>query len=251
MLLETACDLVAIAKDPKADVNEAERAFKNFYSNLFAYGSEFRNNRKQAMESWIAFNQNQNSLTTLEQVLEFAEQIKYAVAPDPGHLPGHHPGRLTLGPSGPGRKQIVRFTENWPFISKGLRRMNLLDRTKLERKLHQELVRARRIARLNEGALAAALISGAAQSPPNESDPSRKPKASKIAAAIGVLSQHPEWTNKEIASAVGCNPKYLSQQPSFKAARKAIRGIGLESYARSRRYRGRDMDAYTDDHEKG
>ena len=241
MLLETASNLVAIAKDPEADVNGAERAFKDFYSNLFAYASEFRNNLKQAVESWIAFNQNQNSPTAFEQVVEFAEQVKHAEAPDPGYLPGHHPGRLSLGSSGPGRKQIERFKENWPFISKNLAEMKLLDKAKLERKLDQELVRARALARLSEGAIATALLSREemAQLTANQ------PKPSKYARAIALLVDHPDWTKEQIAKAVPCHVKYLSQNAKFKAARKATKGVGQEDFLRSKRRRGTNMDDYS------
>jgi hypothetical protein len=69
---------------------------------------------------------------------------------------------------------------------------------------------------------------------------------SKLARALAVLQDHPDWTNKQIANAAGCNPKYLSQNRKFRAAREAIRGIGQETLARDQRFRGSDMDAYED-----
>ena len=38
-----------------------------------------------------------------------------------------------------------------------------------------------------------------------------------------VLRDHPDWTNKRIAEAVGCNPDYLSQLETFKQLRKQLR----------------------------
>ncbi len=165
MLLETACDLVAVAKDFKADASEAEQAFKDFYWHLYAYWDGWAD-RKQALEFWIASNQNQSSPTALQQVLEFAQQVKHALAPDPGYLPGHGPGHLSLGPSGPGRKQIERFRENWPVISENLRGVEILDRANLGRKLGQELVGSKALVRLPDDAVAIALVTRRQQAQP-------------------------------------------------------------------------------------
>lgn len=48
----------------------------------------------------------------------------------------------------------------------------------------------------------------------------------KKAMALALLADHPDWTNERIAKAVGCHPKYLSQLPQFKAAKRAIRASG-------------------------
>jgi hypothetical protein len=69
----------------------------------------------------------------------------------------------------------------------------------------------------------------------------------KIAAALGILSVHPDWTNKQIAEAVGCHVKYLSQSPRFRAARRAIKDAGKEEHRRAFRSRGSDMDEYGDE----
>jgi hypothetical protein len=74
---------------------------------------------------------------------------------------------------------------------------------------------------------------------------------SKLALALAVLHDHPDWTNKRIAAAAECNPKYLSQSSKFKAARAAIKGIGREQFHRERRNRGSDMTAYPDDDSDG
>jgi hypothetical protein len=71
-------------------------------------------------------------------------------------------------------------------------------------------------------------------------------KTSKIALALAVLTDHPDWTNEKIAGAAGCNVKYLSQAPKFKTARAAIRGLGHERQTRDRRSRGADMDRYAE-----
>jgi hypothetical protein len=71
-------------------------------------------------------------------------------------------------------------------------------------------------------------------------------KISKLALALATLSDHPDWTNKQISLSVGCSLKYLSQAPKFKAARTAIRGLGQERQTRDRRSRGADMDRYAE-----
>jgi hypothetical protein len=54
-------------------------------------------------------------------------------------------------------------------------------------------------------------------------------EVSKLAAALGMLAIHPEWSDRKIAAAVGCSGAYLSQQSKWRAARKAIRGVGQEA----------------------
>jgi hypothetical protein len=71
-------------------------------------------------------------------------------------------------------------------------------------------------------------------------------KPSKLALALAVLHDHPDWTNKQIAEHAGCNDKYLSQNETFKAARKAIQGIGQEALPRDKQYRGSGMEAYAE-----
>lgn len=57
-------------------------------------------------------------------------------------------------------------------------------------------------------------------------------QASKIALAIAVLSQHPDWTVKKVAEEVGCHAKYLSGSAQFKTARKAIQAAGAAEMRR-------------------
>jgi hypothetical protein len=89
------------------------------------------------------------------------------------------------------------------------------------------------------------------QPPPQPTEPATTGPAArplnKIAAALALLIEYPDWTNKAIAEAVGCSPPYLSQNSQFLAARKAIKGIGQESRQRSHKHRGSDMDEYADD----
>jgi hypothetical protein len=54
----------------------------------------------------------------------------------------------------------------------------------------------------------------------------------KIAKALAVLCDHPEWTNEQIAAEVQCNVKYLSQSAQFRAARHAIRELGRRQMTR-------------------
>lgn len=51
-----------------------------------------------------------------------------------------------------------------------------------------------------------------------------KPKLSKEAIALATLVDHPEWTNQQVANAVGCHVKTLSskQWRKFKAARGTL-----------------------------
>jgi hypothetical protein len=148
MLLETAYDLVAVAKDFKPDLTEdqkasnasaAEQAFKAFYGHASAYWGDGWAERKQAIDYWIGFCE--SSPTALEQIHELVQQVLHAAAQD------LMPGDLSLAPSGPSRKQMERFTKNWPAISQNLRGVTILDKDKLRRELDQELARSRAVAR--------------------------------------------------------------------------------------------------------
>jgi hypothetical protein len=97
---------------------------------------------------------------------------------------------------------------------------------------------------------------GGGTAPPK---PSAEP-TDKISLALAILRKHPEWSDRKVAETVGCTPSNLSQSKAWKAARKAIRGIGEEGIRRggkhrardnSNKNRGRDMDQYADDDETG
>jgi hypothetical protein len=68
----------------------------------------------------------------------------------------------------------------------------------------------------------------------------------KIAMALALLVDHPDWTDKAIAEAVGCSGAYLSNNRRYRAARKAIKGQGQDDRQRSRKHRGSAMDEYAD-----
>ncbi len=71
-----------------------------------------------------------------------------------------------------------------------------------------------------------------------------KSKASKLALAMGMLYDHPDWASKSIAEEVGCTEEYLSRSQKFQAAREAIRVMGKAEMRRGERHRGNDMDEY-------
>jgi hypothetical protein len=64
--------------------------------------------------------------------------------------------------------------------------------------------------------------------------------------ALVLLFRHPDWTDKKIASEVGCSGSYLSQQPMWRAARTSIQGMGQEGKHRAGRHLGHNMDQYQD-----
>lgn len=71
--------------------------------------------------------------------------------------------------------------------------------------------------------------------------------ASKIAIALGVLAENPQWTDKRIADAAGCSPEYLSRHPLYRAARDALRDTGKIEMRRASRHRGANLDEYEDE----
>jgi hypothetical protein len=80
----------------------------------------------------------------------------------------------------------------------------------------------------------------------------------KITVAIGILSKHPEWTDRQIADAAGCTAPNLSQSTRWRTAREAVKGIGEEERKsggkqrgrdKANKHRGTDMDQYADDEE--
>jgi hypothetical protein len=69
----------------------------------------------------------------------------------------------------------------------------------------------------------------------------------KLSLALAILYKHPDWSAARIAEEVGCAPANLSKQPKWRAAVKAIKGIGQENLRQAHRHRGHDMDEYRDD----
>jgi hypothetical protein len=75
--------------------------------------------------------------------------------------------------------------------------------------------------------------------------PSRSP--SRIDAAIGLLTAHPDWSDPEIAEQVGCTVQNLSQSPRYRIARDGVRALNREQLRRAPKVMGRDMDMYPDE----
>ena len=67
---------------------------------------------------------------------------------------------------------------------------------------------------------------------------------SKASLAMALLIQHPDWTNARIADAIGCNVKYLSQLPNFKAAKKLVRESGKRNLPRGSKGKKGDVEAW-------
>jgi hypothetical protein len=62
-----------------------------------------------------------------------------------------------------------------------------------------------------------------------------------------MLAKHPDWTNAKIAGAVGCNKKYLSQDKTFREARRAIKELGRASLPRGYKSASGSMEASSND----
>jgi hypothetical protein len=68
-------------------------------------------------------------------------------------------------------------------------------------------------------------------------------KASKIAQAMAILSEHPELSVKEIAKLVPCSANYLSQNQDFREARRAVKSIGRSLRPHGRKSRDGSLEA--------
>jgi hypothetical protein len=67
--------------------------------------------------------------------------------------------------------------------------------------------------------------------------------------AVQMLVEHPDWSNDEIAQAIGCHPKYLSSKkncPKFRAAREAQK-TSPKRPPRGTKSRDGDLEAIGDD----
>jgi hypothetical protein len=72
-------------------------------------------------------------------------------------------------------------------------------------------------------------------------DGDEAPKSSGLklnteAKAVAVLTDHPDWTNKDIAEHIGCHPKTLSRLPLFKAARGFLKEAHKKNVARGSKW---------------
>ncbi|MBE3039527.1 MAG: hypothetical protein IMZ62_12030 [Chloroflexi bacterium] len=84
-------------------------------------------------------------------------------------------------------------------------------------------------------------------SPDAKKDRSLADSAPSMAAlAIAVLTDHPDWTNKQIAAAVGCHVKTLSRWPLIRVARAAIRE-GKAGVARGSKSNKGNVEAWEPD----
>jgi hypothetical protein len=75
---------------------------------------------------------------------------------------------------------------------------------------------------------------------------SKRKGPSKVAVAIAILSEHPEWKVKDIAAKVPCNVKTLSKSLLFKAARNAIKEAGRSAAPRGQKDRDGNVEAWED-----
>jgi hypothetical protein len=69
------------------------------------------------------------------------------------------------------------------------------------------------------------------------------------AKAVAVLITHPDWTNKQIAKAVGCHPKTLNKWNVFRSARAILRAGKLD-LLKGIKGRDRSLDAWDEDREE-
>jgi hypothetical protein len=70
----------------------------------------------------------------------------------------------------------------------------------------------------------------------------------KLNAAIALKAQNPDWTNKQIAAAVGCSEKYLSSPDAnlYKRLCKDLRAAHRATLPRGSKGRDEEMEAWDD-----
>jgi hypothetical protein len=74
----------------------------------------------------------------------------------------------------------------------------------------------------------------------NQTMKQRKGKATKEAAAIGLVVLRPELTDTEIAARVGCRRTSLYRMPKFRRIRDTVREIGKTEQPRGSKSRGKE-----------
>ena len=94
------------------------------------------------------------------------------------------------------------------------------------------------ILRQHAGALGVASETPAGALPVNEGQMSGE------ARAVGVLAQHPDWTDKQVARAAGVHPKSLYRYQRFKIARGALKDSGQSDLPRGFKTYDGDIEAY-------
>jgi hypothetical protein len=67
---------------------------------------------------------------------------------------------------------------------------------------------------------------------------------SKIALAIAIKSEHPEWTDIEVAEGADCHPKSLCRSPRYRMVKEAIRNVGLRSLPRGRKGKDGELEGW-------
>ena len=72
---------------------------------------------------------------------------------------------------------------------------------------------------------------------------SKRTGASKEAIALGVLADHPDWSDIEIAKSAGCNRTSLYAFPKFMAAKKILRR-GKDALTRGSKYQDGGLEAW-------
>ena len=75
-------------------------------------------------------------------------------------------------------------------------------------------------------------------------------RMNKIAAAIAIKSEHPDWTNEKVAEEAGCHPKTLSKSKKYKMVCAAIKVVGAREHRPAGRNRGSDMEEYEEYEER-
>ncbi|MFC1762944.1 hypothetical protein ACFL6U_12805 [Planctomycetota bacterium] len=66
------------------------------------------------------------------------------------------------------------------------------------------------------------------------------------ARALAVLTDHPDWTNKEIAKKAGVHEKTLSRYQNFCSARKMMKESGIRDIPRGHKTEEGDLEAYNE-----
>lgn len=85
---------------------------------------------------------------------------------------------------------------------------------------------------------------GLVSEPPAGALPVNEGQMSGEARAVGVLAQHPDWTDKQVARAAGVHPKSLYRYQRFKIARGALKDSGQSDLPRGFKTKDGDIEAY-------
>lgn len=86
-----------------------------------------------------------------------------------------------------------------------------------------------------------------AQEEEKKNDTDKNNKMSLDARAVAQLVEHPNWSNKDISKAIGCNEKSLYRCKKFRAAKKTIRQNGQAELPRGSKYENSPMESWEDE----